>query len=124
MKVLIFLMLSSLCLAASKEDATKVSKAYIESIFNKDLETYKDNVSESYFKAQTLNGFIKDTFQSKKAKKKLGDFDIKVQKGAVDELYFVNIKEKSESTFGDNWFVLKLNSKGKLVVDGIHHFED
>jgi hypothetical protein len=125
MKVILMLaLLTSVTFASKKDEVAKASKSFIQSIFNKDIVSYKANVSESYLKKQIENGFVKDTFQKKEKLKRIGEYDIEIKKGAVDEIYFVNFKEKNQKTFGDNWFVLKLNKKNKFVVDGVHHFED
>jgi hypothetical protein len=121
--VLIFLISTSF--ADSKGDAKKVSHAFIKSIFDRDLDAYKKSVSKSFFATKTKNVFIKNTFNNpKKKKKKIGEYDLELKKGAVDNLFFVNFKEKSQATYSDNWFVLKLNKEDKFEVDGVHHFED
>jgi hypothetical protein len=125
MKLILMLALfTTLSIASQEDDVTKVSENFIQSIFDKDLKSYKKNVSAAYLKAQVANGFVKDTFESNIKNKKMGAYDIEIKKGAVDEIYFVNFKEKTQKSFGDNWFILKLDKENNFVVDGVHHFED
>ena len=110
------------------EDLYATTKNFLTSIVRVDKILYKESVSKKFYKEQTTNGFIKKAFSKKKKKQSNPapiDFDFKFKKGAVDKDYFfVNIKEKNEKSFSDSWFIVKKNSKGSFVIDGIHHFED
>ena len=115
----------------SKEPMEKslkeLANQYILSILNKDEKTYKSLITEKYLKEQTENNFLKETFSKQpKILKKEIEFDFKFKKAAVTKnKYLINIKEKKDSNFDENWFVVikEKNSKG-YKIDSIQHLED
>ena len=64
------------------------------------------------------NGTLEKTFEMQKPvpADKI-DFDIKITKAArTPNKYFVNIKDKKDKHFGENWYVVNLKEK-KYIID-------
>jgi hypothetical protein len=115
----------------SKETIEKELKGlanqYVLSILNKDEKAYKSLITKKYLKEQTENNFLKETFSKQvKVIKKEIDFDFKLKKAAVTKnKYLINIKEKKDDKFDENWFVvIKEKDSNKYKIDSIQHLED
>lgn len=110
-----------------EKELKELANQYVLSILNKDEKAYKSLITKKYLKEQKENNFLKETFSKEvKVIKKEIDFDFKLKKAAVTKnKYLINIKEKKDDKFDENWFVvIKEKDSKKYKIDSIQHLED
>ena len=129
--IFIFLSLFSIAPSFSKVsielELRQLAKEYVLSIINKDETKYRSLVTKDFLSKQMKNNFVKENFSKKTSKqKKEIKFDFKFIKAAVTkDKYFINIKEKKDKDFDDNWFiVIKNKNLNKYMIHSIQHMED
>jgi len=110
-----------------EKELKDLAHEYILSILNKDEKKYKSLITKKYLDEQIKNNFLKETFSKKvEIKKKKVDFDFKFKKAAVTKnKYLINIKEKTDVNFDENWFIAIKEKKSKRYkIHSIQHMED
>jgi hypothetical protein len=112
-----------------EKELKQLANEYILSILNKDETKYKSLITKKYLDEQTKNNFLKETFSKKveiEKKKKKIDFDFKFKKAAVTKnKYLINIKEKTDANFDENWFIaIKEKNSKRYKIHSIQHMED
>lgn len=120
---LIFFVFSISCFAIDQKESKELFKSYLESIRSSDKSKLEKVITKEYFNELSKKKLIEEMFKMNKKSNEKIDFDISIKKAALQKnLYYVNIKNKSDKHFGHNWFrVIRL--KDKYKIDGTEFFD-
>ena len=117
-KLILLLPLSTLSAFEKEQEFKSLMKEYLVGLNTKNKDKLSEICSEKYMKLLKSNGTLEKTFEMQKPvpADKI-DFDIKITKAArTPNKYFVNIKDKKDKHFGENWYVVNLKEK-KYIID-------
>ncbi|MAZ47147.1 MAG: hypothetical protein CME65_01205 [Halobacteriovoraceae bacterium] len=110
--------------ADSNPKIKSLMKDYLIALGTKDKKKLTNICSSKYIKLLQKNGTLDKTFEQQKPfdQNKI-EFDIKIQKaGRTPNKYFVNIKDKKDSHYGEHWYVVNLE-KDKFLIDDMVFFD-
>lgn len=117
--LIIFLSLSAHAKSYQKADFNNLMKNYLQALKNGDKEKLKTVTTQKFYHQFNKTGLLEKVLKLQK-KGKVKPFDLVFKKGSLSkDLYLINIKDKTQKNFGENWYYVR-EKEGKLLLDEMH----